>query len=167
MEKCFNIAVCKCFSFPDGHQNYSTMFTNNSDEKKQYDYIFSLMDEIDEAITIRNRLAHGQWLEQLNSNSTNLAGSNIRSFFNKYDNIQKLDLLFSVYKLISEIISDYIVFKDKGSDFEKLSKQIDKKANQIKNLHQQITSKDFDKYCYVFQQKEVKRIKTMAKINKK
>ncbi|MFR4413136.1 MAG: hypothetical protein ACLT5B_07270 [Clostridia bacterium] len=74
---------------------------------------YEYLGDIEQAVTIRNRLAHGQWKIQLNSNESNLASEEITSFFERYDNIQKLDLLYKVYKLIAEIISSYVVYKDK------------------------------------------------------
>lgn len=154
-KKCLNISVCKSygFIFEEEINNYLDYFNDLSDEKKCYYKVCEYLREIEQAVTIRNRLAHGQWEIQLNSAGKDSAGEEITAFFRKYDNIQKLDLLYNVYKIIAEIISSYVVYKDKVSS-DNFKSEINKKINKIENLQKCISKRNFDKYCNNFFEKE-------------
>ncbi len=153
--RCFNVSVCKSYGFTFEREvnDYRNHFNENSDEKYCYCKVCEYLDDIKQAITIRNRLAHGQWEIQLNSHENNLACDGIISFFEKYDNIQKLDLLYNIYRIIAEIISSYVVYKDKVStnNFKSAIKQ---KICKIENYQQRIIKSDFDKYCNKFYKQE-------------
>lgn len=153
---CFDISICKYYGITNSPStiDYSSFITDDS-KKNQYIYIKSLLDEVEMAITIRNRLAHGQWIVQLNSNSTNYASSDVTVFFQRYDNIQKLDILFSILKNIAEIISTFVVYKDKDTNYQKFNAGIDDKVRKIKNFKKQLETKSFEKYCKPFYNKEL------------
>ncbi len=106
-----------------------------------------MLDDIQNAITIRNRLAHGQWSVQFNSRRTAIA---TYDFFSKYDNIQKLVLLKEKFSLIAEIISDYVVFKDKTSGQRDFNDFIYNKIKKVQNIEIRILKHNFEKYCKRF-----------------
>lgn len=66
--------------------------------------------EIEELIMMRNRLSHGQWDIQLNSNKSNIRGLN---FFIKYKNFAELRLLRNKLDKMSLIIETLVASKDK------------------------------------------------------
>lgn len=149
----FSLAVCKGYSLTYAvNTNYSANFMPGSIQLQNYNDILVLFVDIEDAITIRNRLAHGQWEIQFNSNST--AKSNY-PFFSKYDNIQKLTILYQYYNLIAEIISDYITYKDKGNS--KFDRNISAKVKKAQLQMQRIQHVDFQKYGMPFKCLESKK----------
>ena len=153
--KCLNMSVCKSygFVFDVEQRDYSSCFVNDSDAARYYQKVYSYLDDIEQAITVRNRLAHGQWKIPLNSSSSDLAGQEVNDFFAENDNIQKLDLLYNIYKIIAEIISSYVVYKDKilTNNFRN---DIEKKIQKIVNYRQRIDRNKFDSYCKSFYRQE-------------
>ena len=73
-KKCLNISVCKSYGFTFEREinEYIDYFNDCSDEKYCYCKVYEYLGDIEQAVTIRNRLAHGQWKIQLNSNESNL-----------------------------------------------------------------------------------------------
>lgn len=69
-KKCLNISVCKSYGFTFEREinEYIDYFNDCSDEKYCYCKVYEYLGDIEQAVTIRNRLAHGQWKIQLNSN---------------------------------------------------------------------------------------------------
>lgn len=167
-KKCLNISVCKSYGFTFEREinEYIDYFNDCSDEKYCYCKVYEYLGDIEQAVTIRNRLAHGQWKIQLNSNESNLASEEITSFFERYDNIQKLDLLYKVYKLIAEIISSYVVYKDKVLT-NNFKQEIKDKIFKIENYQQRIMKSDFDKYCNKFYEQEIQERKCKKDIYKR
>lgn len=135
-KRCLNLSICKSygFEFSINQRDYFHCFDAESEALDFYKQVYEYLNDIDDAIMIRNKLAHGQWKTILNRGRTNFAGLNIQSFFNTNNNIQKLDLLYNIYKLITDIISSYVVYKDKVSTdaFHKNLKQKIDKINSFK-----------------------------------
>ena len=148
----FSMAVCKSYGFTyvNAH-DYTSNFTNGSTSQQNYIDILSLFVDIENAITIRNRLAHGQWDKQFNSSNTTLKNY---PFFNIYTNIQKLDLLRQYYNYIADIISSYVTYKDKANT--NFDSGIQNKIALIKEKKIRILNSDFDKYCQPFKLREAK-----------
>jgi len=153
---CFEIAVCHSY----GLSSYNSIKRNNSNiPLDEYNNILRIndlfLDNIKEAIGIRNHLAHGEWKTQLTTKNNNNKKIKQVDFFDEYDNIQKLDLLHKYYSLIAEIIENYVVYTDKrNKDFgEVISTKIDKLEQQRKRIY----SSDFTKYVKPFLSKEIKR----------
>lgn len=109
----FSAAVQKSYGF-SAHTgvvyDYSSEFPAESTGLLNYQTILGLFSDITEAITVRNRLAHGQWYVQFNSSNTAVEHY---ALLTKYDNIQKLGHLKDYFDQIGEIISMYVVYKDK------------------------------------------------------
>ncbi len=160
---CLNMSICKSygFAFNPTQNDYSTCFTIGSVDLAYYQKVYAYLDDIEYAITIRNKLAHGQWLTPLNSNRTNFAEAAVQNFLNTNNNIQKLDLLYNVYKTIAEIISSYVVYKDKIST-NNFKNDLEKKIKKIDNFRQRINKTSFEDYCKPFYVKE-HMVKTASK----
>ena len=152
-QSCFNMAVCKAYGFTymDNH-NYCANFAPNSVELSNYSDICVFFNDIRDAITIRNRLAHGQWDFQFNSEGTNLVQY---SFLDIYDNVQKLDILKQCYSEIAEIINSYVVYKDKRNP--NFNKQIRDRICSVKNKQTRIQRVDYQKYALGLGKKYKKR----------
>lgn len=153
--RCLNISVCKSygFVFQPNKNDYSADFRSNSDELQNYQKVYTYLSEIEQAITVRNRLAHGQWSRPLNSGCTGLAEQGVYDFLSQNDNIQKLNLLHKIYKNIAEIISAYVVYKEKVST-PNFKKEIEKRMQKIVNDQQRIEKSEFNSYCKSFYRKE-------------
>lgn len=109
----FSAAVQKSYGFsshPGVDYDYSSEFTTGSLSLSNYQTIRSLFSDVADAITVRNRLAHGQWDIQFNSSNTAIAHYPLLT---QYNNIQKLGLLKDNFDQIGEIISMYVTYKDK------------------------------------------------------
>lgn len=152
---CLNMSVCKSyrFSYRVNQNDYSSYFINHPDAMQYYQKVYSYLDDIEQAIIVRNRLAHGQWKLPLNSSCSGLAGQEIYDFLTQNDNIQKLYLLYSIYKIIAEIISSYVVYKDKILT-DNFKKDIGKKIQKIDNYRQRMNKSNFDDYCKPFYKEE-------------
>lgn len=151
---CFNLALCKGVSISylgienNLKNNCKSLFLSHPTISQKYDTLFNYFDLIKGAIGVRNRLAHGQWETQLNSNSTNYATGDIENFFLTYNNIQKLSILFSMFKEIAEIISSYVVYKEWASSRQnEFDLKINKHMHKINHYKKEIETKSFDKYC--------------------
>jgi len=156
-QRCLNLSVCKSynFHFTLTKNDYSACFLTSSDASIHYQKVYSYLGQIEQAITVRNRLAHGQWKTQLNNRCTQLAGNDVHSFFLLNDNIQKLDLLYDTYKLIAEIISSYVVYKDKVLT-DNFNKHIAQQIKKIEDNQMRIRKSKFNNYCKPFFKKECK-----------
>ncbi len=160
-KECFSLAVCKSYGFTYvSDSDYSSSFANGSISQQNYQNVFALFVDIDDAITIRNRLAHGQWDKQFNSNNNALKNY---PFLNIYDNIQKLDILRQYYNEIADIISSYVTYKDKANlNFDS---GITKKIVLIKEKKKRILNSNFDSYCQSFKRLEDKKQKHLRDYN--
>ncbi|MBC3887092.1 hypothetical protein GH810_02045 [Acetobacterium paludosum] len=149
-KECFSMAVCKSYGFTYiSEQNYANNFSNGSISQQNYQNVFSLFVDIDDAITIRNRLAHGQWYKQFNSKNKKLVNY---PFLNLYTNVQKLDILRQYYNEIADIISSYVTYKDKAnSNFDS---GIQNKIVSIREKKKRILNSNFDSYCQPFKRIE-------------
>lgn len=158
--KCLNMSVCKSygFSYSDSQNDYAPYFINNPDAMQYYQKVCSYLDDIEQAIIVRNRLAHGQWKIPLNGNCSDFAGQEVYDFLNLNDNIQKLDLLYNIYRIIAEIISSYVVYKDKILT-DNFKRDIGEKIQKIANYQQRMNKSKFNNYCKPFYKAEcLKRV---------
>lgn len=155
-KNCLNMSVCKSygFSYSANQNDYASCFVDNPDAMQYYQKVYSYLDDIEQAIIVRNRLAHGQWKTPLNNKCSDLAAQEVYDFLNLNDNIQKLDLLYKIYRIISEIISSYVVYKDKILT-DNFKRDIEKKIQKIANYRQRMNKCDFDNYCKPFYKGEV------------
>lgn len=145
---CYAYAICKNYGFTySSGKNYSMEFALGSMERLNYEEVMKMIEDIKNAITVRNRLAHGQWSVQFNASRNAIA---TYDFFSKYDNIQKLVLLKEKFSLIAEIISDYVVFKDKTSGTRDFNDFIHNKIMKVQNIEVRISKHNFKKYCTSF-----------------
>ena len=150
----FSIAVCRSYGFAYApNTDYTSQFVNGSVEQRNYSVVCSFFADIADAITIRNRLGHGQWDIQFNGNNTNVANY---SFFTEYDNIQKLSMLKQAYNEIAEIISSYVTYKDKHtSNFDTL---IEKRINNVFQIKTRIQNSDFEKYIHQLEKLHARKV---------
>ena len=133
-KKCIQICFLKT---PDinwdnikGH-NLSVLFADN----------INYMKEFQDIITMRNRLAHGQWYTQLNSANNRIS---IPNALDKYSDISKLVLLSNKLDVLVSIVETIVVYVDKKSpDFEK---KIDILIKQSNNFDSRIERVDLRKY---------------------
>lgn len=161
---CLNMSICKSygFTFTESENNYSSYFTSGSTHLDYYQKVYTYLDEIEHAITIRNKFAHGQWKTPLNNKKTNFAGTDVQNFLSTNNNIQKLDILYNMYKIIAEIISSYVVYKDKIST-NNFKNDIENKIQKIENFRKRIKKASFEDYCQPFYKYEC----TVRAANKK
>lgn len=120
----WNECIQICFSkTPDinwnnimGH-DVSVLFTDN----------INYMEEFQNIITMRNRLAHGQWNIQLNSSNNRISTPNA---LDKYSDISKLVLLSNKLDVLVSIVETMVVYVDKKSpNFEKKIDSLIKRSN--------------------------------------
>ena len=139
----FSIAVCRSYGFTyTPNTDYTSQFVNGSVSQRNYSVVCSFFADITDAITIRNRLGHGQWDVQFNSSNTNVTNY---SFFTEYDNIQRLSMLKQAFNEIAEIINSYVTYKDKhNSNFDAL---IEKRIKNVYQIRTRIQKSDFEKYA--------------------
>lgn len=143
----YHVAICRKHGFAyQVNKDYSMGFTIE-DDRNNYLLVEGLLNEIDKAIIVRNRLAHGQCKTPLTSSRTNIS-TEILNYLNQYDNIQKLDYQFKYYKLIAEIINDLAVSN------ETYKRNITSKMELIKTNREAIIKRKFEKYCKPFVKKE-------------
>ncbi|MBE6982193.1 MAG: hypothetical protein E7437_07735 [Ruminococcaceae bacterium] len=139
----FSIAVCRSYGFSYAPAtDYTSSFANGSVEQRYYTTVCSFFSDIAEAITIRNRLGHGQWDIQFNGSNTNVANY---AFFTEYDNIQKLNMLKQAFNEIAEIINCYVTNKDKHTS--NFHAHIEKRINNVFQIKTRIQNSDFEKYA--------------------
>lgn len=157
----FSIAVCRSYGFSYiPNTDYTSQFVSGSIDQRNYSTVCSFFSDIADAITIRNRLGHGQWDVQFNSNNTNVANY---SFFTKYDNIQKLNMLKQAFNEIAEIINSYVIYKDKHNpNFNTL---IEKRINNVSQIKTRIQNSDFEKYVLQFEKLHARKVE-ISKQNK-
>lgn len=139
----FQMAICKSYNiqYIDEKTDYSSSLPVSSVSVQNYKDVLILMPDIEDAITIRNRLAHGQWAFQFNGNNTALASY---SFLSTYDNIQILDILHQCFEHIANIISSFITYKDKSAP--KFDNNIQKQLDIIRDKKKRIEKMDYSKY---------------------
>lgn len=165
--RCLNLAVCKSygFTFNKNQVDYTASFINNADALRYYQTVYSYLGDIKQAITVRNRLAHGQWKIQLNSKETNFAGTDVNDFLTQNCNIQKLDLLYNAYRIMAEVISSYVVYKDKILT-RNFQNDLEKKIKIIDNYRKRIEKSNFEDYCNLFYKKECEERERKSKFYK-
>ena len=154
----FSLAVQKSYGFtshPGIDFDYSSEFTAGSLKLSNYQTIRGFFGDVADAITVRNRLAHGQWDIQFTSNNTAVASYPLLT---QYDNIQKLGLLKDIFNQIGEIISMYVTYKDKcNPNFDDI---IAKRIRIILDKKQKVEHMSYDKYTArlkkVYGQKELR-----------
>lgn len=155
----FSTAVQKSYNFPPHPGidfDYSSEFTVGSTKLSNYQTIRSLFNDVTDAITVRNRLAHGQWDIQFNSDNTAVANY---SLLTQYDNIQKMSFLKDIFNQIGEIISMYVTYKDKQNpNFDDI---VAKRIQNILDKKQKSEHMSYAKYTtrlkQVYEQKELRR----------
>jgi hypothetical protein len=157
----FSIVVCRSYGFSHTpNTDYTSQFVNGSVEQRNYSTVCSFFSDIADAITIRNRLGHGQWDVQFNGSNTNVANY---SFFTEYDNIQKLNMLKQAFNEIAEIINSYVTYKDKHvSNFNAL---IEKRINNLSQIKTRIQNSDFEKYAQRLEKLHARKVE-ISKQNK-
>lgn len=94
-------------------------------------------DEIDELITMRNRLSHGQWNIQLNSQNTN---TKVLDFFKNYKTFAELKLLRNKLIKMAQIVETLVAVKDKTATTFK--NKLQKLKNEIDSINKRITVVD-------------------------
>lgn len=150
----FSIAVCRSYGFSySANTDYTSCFVTGSIEEKNYTTILGLFNEISDAITIRNRLGHGQWDVQFYSDNTSVSNY---PFFSTYDNIQKLDMLKQCYNEIAEIINSYVTCKDKTNP--NFNVNISDRINRILQIKNRIQNCDYQKYVNQFELKHRRKV---------
>ena len=139
----FSIAICRSYGFSYApNTDYTSQFVSGSVEQRNYTTVCSFFSDIADAITIRNRLGHGQWDVQFNGSNTNIANY---PFFTEYDNIQKLNMLKQAFNEIAEIINSYVTYKDKlNPNFNTL---VEKRINNVSQIKTRIQNSNFGKYA--------------------
>lgn len=157
----FSIAVCRGYGFSYApNTDYTAQFVNGSVEQRCYSTVCSFFSDIADAITIRNRLGHGQWDVQFNGSNTNVANY---SFFTEYDNIQKLNMLKQAFNEIAEIINSYVTYKDKHvSNFNAL---IEKRINKVFQIRTRIQNSDFEKYVQRLEKLHARKVEISKQNN--
>lgn len=146
----YNFAICKKYGFVfQLNKNYKNDFSI-ADDSRSYKIVLDLLNDIEKAIQVRNKLAHGQWHTPLTRNRKHIA-TDIENYLNTYDNIQKLNYQHKNYKVIAEIIHDIVVSKSTYKrDFEE-------KIRKLKTNQQDIEKRDFRKYCRPFVKHELRK----------
>ena len=133
-------------------------FSKNNDNirglEKKLEDLFSeqenYMKVIQEIITMRNKLAHGQWSIQLNS--TNARTVNLE-ILNNYPDISKLIWLKKKLEVLVEIVETIVVYKDKSTD--KYKDKIKKLIEENNSYDIRIRNAELRKYIDL----EYKKIK--------
>lgn len=156
----FSAAVQKSYGFsshPGVDYDYSSEFAVGSLSLSNYQNLRNLFGEVADAITVRNRLAHGQWDIQFNSSNTAVAHYNLLT---QYDNIQKLGFLKDNFDQIGEIISMYVTYKDKQNpNFDHI---IAKKIQIVFDKKQKVQNMSYAKYVA-----SLKRIHAKERLRRK
>lgn len=101
----------------------------------------SYLKDFQDYITMRNRLAHGQWSTQLNSQGTK---ESTPDALNKYDDISKLVLLSKKLDTMVKIVETIVVYKEK--DNEKFKNKISNLIKENKIIDCRIKNSTLEKY---------------------
>lgn len=144
----FNISICRKYNlnYTTKKSDYSDLIVD-TDKKAKYKKTLKLMENIKDILEIRNKIAHGQWKYAVNRKKTNKV-TIIEDFLKKYDNIQKLDILFGIYSDIYNLIKNAVIsLKTFERDFDKILNKIDLAETRIENS-------DYEKYKRKFYEKE-------------
>lgn len=162
----FSTAVQKSYGFsshPGVDYDYSSEFAHGSLSLFNYQTIRNLFSDVADAITVRNRLAHGQWDIQFNSNNTAVTHYPLLT---QYDNIQKLGLLKDIFEQIGDIINMYVTYKDKQNpNFDNI---IAKKVQVIFDKKQKAQNMSYAKYTTCLKKvHEKKGLDVKYNLNKK
>ena len=100
-----NVAFRKHYGIPDAPLDQHSLGCENNDR-----YIAlsnALTNELRIVIEIRNKLAHGQWINPLNSNNTSLNIDKQRLL--NEENLMSLQLKFSLVEHLADIVHDLVV----------------------------------------------------------
>lgn len=106
------------------------------------------MKVIQDIITMRNRLAHGQWNIQLNSNNTKIVNLEI---LGNYPDISKLVLLRKKLDVLVKIVETIVVYKDKRET--KYTQKMECLIKKINNYDKRINKIELKKYINLEYQK--------------
>ena len=101
----------------------------------------SYLEDFQEFITMRNRLAHGQWSTQLNSQGTK---ESTPGALNKYDDISKLVLLSNKLDTMVEIVETIVIYREKNN--EKFKNKISDLIKENKIIDCRIKNSSLKKY---------------------
>lgn len=112
-------------------QNLLELFRDNSNYLKEFQ----------EFITMRNRLAHGQWSTQLNFYGTK---ERTPDALNKYDDISKLVLLSKKLDTMVKIVETIVVYREKNN--EKFKNKISNLIKENKIIDCRIKNSSLKKY---------------------
>lgn len=113
--------------------NLLELFENNNNYLKEFQ----------EFITMRNRLAHGQWSTQLNLQGTK---ERIPDALNKYDDISKLVLLSKKLDIMVKIVETIVVYREKEEDKDKFENKISDLIEKNKIFDRRIEKSNLKKY---------------------
>ena len=126
----FNIAICKTYRIQNCNRiNKQLPFTS----RLRYQAIIALIDEdLLEAIEVRNRIAHGQWMyaftNDLREISTELTGKL------RQENIVELQLKYKLFKSLAQIIHNLAVSPPTFErDFDKNYQKIEEQKHNLHN----------------------------------
>lgn len=104
--ECLNISFDKSSDLVDwenvGGENLKDIFQDSQ----------NYLQEFQEIITMRNRLAHGQWSVQMDSAGTK---EKVPDAMLRYSDLSKLVLLANKLDIMSRIVETIVVYKDKRS----------------------------------------------------
>ena len=104
-KKIVELAFRKHYGIPNAPLDQQSLGCENNDR-----YIAlnnTLTNELKIVIEIRNKLAHGQWINPLNSKNTRLNGDTQRLL--NAENLMSLQLKFSLVKHLADIVHDLVV----------------------------------------------------------
>jgi hypothetical protein len=127
-KQCLNIAIVRAFNIPETRILSNLPFTY----REYYRELIRIIEnDFLQSITIRNRIAHGQWvyaftndLKQISQEATRLINT---------DNIITIQMKMKILKTMTSIISDFCISPDLAKrDFDNKYKVIDE---QVTNLH--------------------------------
>lgn len=155
---CFETAVCNGYKLNSYSKGKFKIKNVSLSEYNNVITIESLFIEIDEAIKIRNSLAHGEWHTQLNGTRDKVKQV---SFFNKYSDVQKLDLLHNYYSIIAEVIESYVVYKNKNTN--KFETHITTMINRLEQQKNKLANPNYENYVKPFLIKETTKRKRMSR----
>lgn len=105
-----NISICRTFNFTESIDRsiIETYLDNDPINKQRYINIMDCLDnELRDTISLRNKIAHGQWVHALNRKNDAIN----RPATNKIDemNIVTIQLKQKMYKSLANIIHDLVV----------------------------------------------------------
>lgn len=133
-----DIAFCKAFSV-NQPKNIKTQTTVPFSAKSQYDALLDIIKvDLLESSSIRNRIAHGQWLHAFTNDMMRINGT-LTSKLRK-ENILMIQCRLAMFKSLAQIIHDLAVSKPTFQrDFDTNYKRIEEQRRNFRNI-------DYDSY---------------------